>query len=84
VFLDVVGSTALGQHLDPQEIGVVIDGPLARGTEIVAMHQGKVMQYAGDNNFTEFGVDEARENDSERADSRAYGADAAAGAPGPV
>ena len=36
LFLDVVGSTALGQHLDPEAISAVMDGALSRGTAIVA------------------------------------------------
>ncbi len=34
LFLDVVGSTALGQHLDPEEIAAVMDGSLSRGTPL--------------------------------------------------
>ena len=44
-----------------------MDDALSRGTAIVQAHQGKVLQYAGDNLLAAFGVDEAREDDSERA-----------------
>jgi class 3 adenylate cyclase/tetratricopeptide (TPR) repeat protein len=67
LFLDVVGSTTLGQHLDPEAIAAVIDGMLARGSAIVATHFGKVLQYAGDNLLAAFGADEAAEDDAERA-----------------
>ena len=67
LFLDVVGSTALGQHLDPEEISAVMDGALARGTAIVEAHRGKVLQYAGDNLLAAFGADGAAEDDAERA-----------------
>ena len=67
LFLDVVGSTALGQRLDPEAIGAVMDGMLARGSAIVAAHRGKVLQYAGDNLLAAFGADEAAEDDAERA-----------------
>src|SRR5208282_1882413 len=43
LFLDVVGSTALGQKLDPEEIQVVMDGALARCTAIVESRRGKVL-----------------------------------------
>jgi class 3 adenylate cyclase/tetratricopeptide (TPR) repeat protein len=67
LFLDVVGSTSLGQHLDPEAIGAVMDGMLARGSAIVAAHSGKVLQYAGDNLLAAFGADQAGEDDAERA-----------------
>jgi len=67
LFLDVVGSTALSQHLDPEAIGAVMDDALARGTVVVQAHAGKVLQYAGDSILAVFGADEAREDDAERA-----------------
>ena len=67
LFLDVVGSTTLGQHLDPEAIAAVMDGMLERGSTIVTAHGGKVLQYAGDNLLAAFGVDEAAEDDAERA-----------------
>ena len=67
VFLDVVGSTSLGQHLDPEAIGSLMDGMLARGSAIVEAHRGRVLQYAGDNLLAAFGADEAAEDDAERA-----------------
>ncbi|HEY9029193.1 MAG TPA: adenylate/guanylate cyclase domain-containing protein, partial [Burkholderiaceae bacterium] len=67
LFLDVVGSTALSQHLDPEAIGAVMDDALARGTAVVQAHGGKVLQYAGDSILAAFGADEAREDDAERA-----------------
>ena len=67
LFLDVVGSTALSQHLDPEGISAVMDDALSRGTAIVQAHGGKVLQYAGDNILAVFGADEAREDDAERA-----------------
>ena len=67
LFLDVVGSTTLSQHLDPEAISAVMDDALTRGTAIVAAHRGRVLQYAGDNILAAFGADEAREDDAERA-----------------
>ena len=67
LFLDVVGSTSLGQRLDPEEIGAVMEGVLTRGTAIVEAHGGKVLQYAGDNLLAAFGADRAFEDDAERA-----------------
>ena len=67
LFLDVVGSTALSQHLDPEDVHTVMDGVLERCTAIVAAHGGRVLQYAGDNLLAAFGAEQAREDDAERA-----------------
>ncbi len=67
LFLDIVGSTTLGQRLDPEEIHAVLDGALARCTAIVEAHRGKVLQYAGDNLLAVFGAEQASEDDAERA-----------------
>jgi len=67
LFLDVVGSTSLSQHLDPEEISAVLDDALQRGTAIVQARGGKVLQYAGDNILAAFGADGSREDDAERA-----------------
>jgi class 3 adenylate cyclase/tetratricopeptide (TPR) repeat protein len=67
LFLDVVGSTTLSQFLDPEEIHAVMDGALARCTNVVELHKGKVFQYAGDSLLAVFGSHEAQEDDPERA-----------------
>jgi class 3 adenylate cyclase/tetratricopeptide (TPR) repeat protein len=67
LFLDVVGSTTLAQHLDPEAVSAVLDAALARGTRVVEQHRGRVLQYAGDNILAVFGADESREDDAERA-----------------
>ena len=67
LFLDAVGSTALGAHLDPEDIAAVMDGLLARATAIVTSHDGKVLKYTGDNLLAVFGADEVAEDDAERA-----------------
>jgi len=67
LFLDIVGSTALSQHLDPEEIHAVMDGALDRCTQVVRAHGGRVLQYAGDNLLAAFGTPQAQEDDAERA-----------------
>ncbi len=67
LFLDVVGSTMLSQYLDPEETGALMDGVLQRGTALVAAHGGRVVQYAGDSLLAVFGLEEANEDDAERA-----------------
>jgi class 3 adenylate cyclase len=67
LFLDIVGSTRLAQHLDPEDIHDVMDGALTRCTHIVEAHRGKVLQYAGDSLLAAFGAVDAQEDDAERA-----------------
>lgn len=67
LFLDIVGSTALSQHLDSEQISEVMDGALGEFAAVVLRHGGKVLKYAGDSVLAVFGADEAREDDPERA-----------------
>ncbi len=67
LFLDVVGSTSLSQSLDPEDVQGVMDSALARFTRVVASHQGRVLNYAGDSLLAVFGADEVHEDDAERA-----------------
>ncbi len=67
LFLDVVGSTALSRHLDPEDVHAVMDGTLQRCTAVVQAHGGRVLQYAGDNLLAAFGAGQAQEDDAERA-----------------
>ncbi len=67
LFLDIVGSTALAQQLDPEDVHTLMDGALVRFTGIVRQHGGRVLQYAGDNLLAGFGAGEVREDDAERA-----------------
>ncbi|MFM2059220.1 MAG: hypothetical protein RLY71_3605 [Pseudomonadota bacterium] len=67
LFLDMVGSTALSAHLDPEDVHLVMDGALAAYTAVVQSHGGRVLQYAGDNLLAVFGAPLAREDDTERA-----------------
>ncbi|MEY4751813.1 MAG: hypothetical protein RIQ60_4027 [Pseudomonadota bacterium] len=67
LFLDMVGSTALSAHLDPEDVHVVMDGALAAYSAQVESYGGRVLQYAGDNLLAAFGTPVAREDDAERA-----------------
>lgn len=63
LFVDVVGSTAIGQKLDPEAIHAVMDGALERFTSIVEKLGGRVLQYAGDGMLAAFGTERVREDD---------------------
>ncbi|HEX4235620.1 MAG TPA: adenylate/guanylate cyclase domain-containing protein [Caldimonas sp.] len=67
LFLDLVGSTALGRDLDPEELSTIVDGALSRFSAVVRRHGGKVLQYAGDSVLAAFGADRVEEDDAERA-----------------
>ena len=67
LFLDIVGSTQLIQHLEPEDVQSVVDGALAAFTGLVRRHGGEVLRYAGDNIKAAFGADGTREDDAERA-----------------
>ncbi len=67
LFVDVVGSTAMGQQLDPETIHAVMDGALERFTAVVQAQHGRVLQYTGDGMLAAFGTEEASEDDVESA-----------------
>ena len=67
LFLDIVGSTRLGQHFDPEQTSEVMDGALAQFAAVVQRYGGKVLKYAGDSVLAVFGAGEVREDDAERA-----------------
>ena len=67
MFVDVVGSTALGGQLDPEDLHEVMDPALARFTALVQRFHGRALQYAGDSLLAAFGTALAREDDAENA-----------------
>ena len=67
VFADVVGSTAMAQALDAEETLDVLSDALLRMAALVQAHQGRVLKFTGDGVKAAFGMDEAREDDAERA-----------------
>ena len=67
LFLDVVGSTALSERLDPEDIDAVMNGALARFGAVIEAHQGRVLRLMGDGMLAVFGADGVREDDAERA-----------------
>jgi predicted ATPase/class 3 adenylate cyclase len=67
LFIDTVGSTAMGRHLAPEDIHAVMDGALARYTAAVQAQRGRVLQYTGDGLLAAFGGEQTQEDDAERA-----------------
>lgn len=67
LFVDVVGSTAMAQALQAEDTLDVLGPALQRMAAIVQAHQGRVLRFTGDGVKAVFGMDEAREDDAERA-----------------
>ena len=67
LFADVVGSTAMAQGLDAEDTLDVLSGALQRMAALVDAHQGRVLRFTGDGVKAAFGMNEAREDDAERA-----------------
>ncbi|MEO5882975.1 MAG: adenylate/guanylate cyclase domain-containing protein, partial [Caldimonas sp.] len=67
LFLDVVGSTALSQSIDPEDLLDIMDSALQSFSVRVVERGGKVLQYAGDSVLAAFGAETAREDDAQRA-----------------
>jgi class 3 adenylate cyclase len=74
MFCDLVGSTALSSHLDPEDLREVIGAYHRAVTEIVAEFDGFVSRYMGDGVLVYFGYPQAHEDDAERAVRAGLGA----------
>jgi class 3 adenylate cyclase/tetratricopeptide (TPR) repeat protein len=67
LFCDLVGSTALANRLDAEDLRDVIRTYHACCTEIVAKFDGSIAQYLGDGVMVRFGYPKAHEDDADRA-----------------
>jgi class 3 adenylate cyclase len=67
LYMDVVGSTAMTQHLDPEDTLEIMDNALPRLAVPIEAHGGHVTRYTGDGFKAVFGDPIARENDPEQA-----------------
>jgi class 3 adenylate cyclase/tetratricopeptide (TPR) repeat protein len=67
VFADVVGSTALGERVDPETLRWAMQRWFGRMTEAIQRHGGTVENYIGDAVMAVFGVPVAHEDDALRA-----------------
>jgi class 3 adenylate cyclase len=71
LFADVVGSTALGEELDPEDVRALLARLYAIATEAVERHGGRVEKFIGDAIMAVFGVPIAHDDDPARALSAA-------------
>ena len=67
LFADIVGSTALGEQLTPDEVKMLVGECVTRMSRTVEEFGGYVQAYAGDGICAYFGVPTAHENDPEHA-----------------
>ena len=66
LFVDIIGSTELGQDFDPEEARAIIDPALALMIDAVRRYDGYVVQSTGDGIFALFGAPVAREDHPQR------------------
>jgi class 3 adenylate cyclase/tetratricopeptide (TPR) repeat protein len=67
MFCDLVGSTALSEKLDPEELRSLLHVYRTHCGEVIARYDGFVARYVGDGILTYFGWPTAHEEDAERA-----------------
>src|SRR4051794_4726203 len=67
LFADLVGSTSLGERLDPEEVKLVIGEAIARIVADIHQLGGHVKDLAGDGVLAFFGAPVSYEDDAERA-----------------
>ncbi|MGH3924178.1 MAG: adenylate/guanylate cyclase domain-containing protein, partial [Pseudonocardiaceae bacterium] len=67
VFTDVVGSTSLGERLDPELLRSVMTTYFERMRTVLERHGGTVEKYIGDAIVAVFGIPDLREDDALRA-----------------
>ena len=67
LFCDRVGSTALSEHFDPEDLHGIINSYRQRCDAIVERFDGSVAQFQGDGILVRFGYPKAHEDDAERA-----------------
>jgi class 3 adenylate cyclase len=67
LFADVVGSTAMAERLDPEEVVEIMNGAFATMNSAVDRYEGVVARLMGDAVLAFFGAPTAHEDDPERA-----------------
>jgi class 3 adenylate cyclase/tetratricopeptide (TPR) repeat protein len=71
VFADVIGSTALGEASDPEDVRAILGRYYAIAREVVAEHGGTLEKFIGDAVMAVFGIPQAHGDDADRALSTA-------------
>ena len=67
MFCDLVGSTALSEQLDPEELQTVVRTYQEVSAQVIDRYEGYIAQYLGDGLLVYFGYPQAHEDDAARA-----------------
>ncbi len=67
MFCDLVGSTALAERLDPEDLRTLMQSYQNVCSSVIERYEGNVAQYLGDGVMAYFGWPAAHEDDAERA-----------------
>jgi hypothetical protein len=67
VFADVIGSTDLGEQLDPERLRAVLQEYFSEMARVIGVWGGTIEKYIGDAVVAVFGVPVSREDDAVRA-----------------
>src|SRR3989442_15877057 len=67
MFCDLVGSTALSEQLDPEELREVVRAYQQTSAPVIERDEGNIAQYLGDGLLIYFGYPTAHEDDTQRA-----------------
>jgi class 3 adenylate cyclase/predicted ATPase/ABC-type transport system involved in cytochrome c biogenesis ATPase subunit len=67
MFCDLVGSTALAERLDPEQLRDLMQAYQRACRDVIARYEGHVAQYLGDGLMVYFGWPQAHEDDAVRA-----------------
>ncbi|MEZ4769733.1 MAG: adenylate/guanylate cyclase domain-containing protein [Caldilineales bacterium] len=67
LFVDIVGSTSIGEQLDPEDLRDIQSAYFDTVTPVITSYGGAVEKYIGDAVLAVFGVPQAHEDDPKRA-----------------
>jgi class 3 adenylate cyclase/tetratricopeptide (TPR) repeat protein len=67
LFADLVGFTALSEHMDPEDVREITNAYFQRWTACIEARHGTVEKFIGDAVMAVFGMEQAREDDPENA-----------------
>jgi class 3 adenylate cyclase len=67
MFCDLVGSTALSEQLDPEELQALVRTYQEVSAQVIERYEGYIAQYLGDGLLVYFGYPQAHEDDAARA-----------------
>ena len=67
VFSDIIGSTALSELLDPEELWAIIHDYQAACSKVIGLYEGYLAKYLGDGILAYFGYPDAHEDDARRS-----------------